>query len=70
MATKRAGCSCYENADQDEPLFVLRAQDVTAPRTVAQWILENIEHAPREKLHEALECAIAMRSWPKRKQAD
>lgn len=28
---------CFARAADDEPLFVLRAQDMTAPRLVRQW---------------------------------
>lgn len=57
-------------AKPDEPVFVLRAQDESAPAVVAAWICYNINTAPAGKLREALECAIAMRQYPNRKQSD
>jgi hypothetical protein len=50
--------------------FTLVAQDYTAPATIAFWILQNIETAPPAKLREALEDALNMRDFPKRKRAD
>ena len=55
---------------RDEDIFPLVARDYTAPQTVAYWILANIETAPDAKLREAFECALRMRKWPRRKQAD
>ena len=37
MATKRRGDSCYDKADLDEPIFVLRAKDKLAPNVVRDW---------------------------------
>lgn len=57
-------------AEHDEPIFVLRAQDKSAPKTIALWIAANIETAPDHKLIEAMRIAIEMRQWNKRKNAD
>lgn len=57
----------------DEPIFVLRAQDKTAPDAVRFWAKNaissgaNIEPA---KLAEAEQCAQAMEQWPTRKLPD
>lgn len=55
----------------DEPIFVLRAQDVLAPAHVRAWA-ENakIAGAPPEKIAEALRCADLMEQWPTRKRPD
>ena len=50
--------------------FTLVGQDLSSPRTIAFWILENIHTAPAEKLQSALTKAIRMRSLPNRKPAD
>ena len=53
----------------DEPIFVLRAQDVTAPAAVEAWIkLAEVAGAPPEKLAHAHLHAQAMREWPGRKK--
>lgn len=51
---------CIQKAFDDERLFVLMARDVTSPKVVCEWIKENIDIQPKEKLFEALECAIEM----------
>lgn len=55
---------CYENADPDEPMFVLLARDPMAPRLVEQWARER-EWAGEKpaKVDEARQCAHAMRQW-------
>lgn len=62
---------CQENANKrGQVTFSLVEQDVTSPRTIAYWILENIESAPAAKLYDALESALVMREFPNRKRAD
>lgn len=39
-------------------------------RTIAFWILQNIESAPEEKLRAAFEDCLVMRDFPNRKKAD
>lgn len=55
---------------EDRWIFTLVGRDPTSPRTVAFWILENIETAPREKLEEALRKALIMRDTSPRRVAD
>ena len=61
---------CLAKAADDEMLFILRAQDKSAPKAVLYWIIENLGHAPDEKLREAFEAALAMCNHPFRKSAD
>jgi hypothetical protein len=62
---------CFAKAKQrGQRTFTLVAQDKSSPRTIAFWILENIETCPAAKLHEALDDAIVMRYQPGRKAAD
>jgi hypothetical protein len=61
MSTKREGVPCYDKAKENEELFCLRAQDVTAPAAIVAWIGLNITSAPSAKLRDALECALRMR---------
>jgi len=62
---------CHKKAvERGQQTFTLVAQDRSSPKTIAFWILENIETAPAEKLHEALFEALIMREHPNRKNAD
>jgi hypothetical protein len=62
--------TCLAKAANDEMLFVLRAQDVTAPKIVLAWIAENFLSVSEAKLREAFECALEMKRFESRKQAD
>lgn len=66
----KANDKCLEKAADNEMLFVLRAQDKSSPKVVLHWIAKNFENASEEKLREAFECALHMRKWPNRKEAD
>jgi hypothetical protein len=50
--------------------FTLVEQDITSPKTICFWILENIETAPEDKLVDALQGALLMRKAQNRKHAD
>lgn len=55
---------CYHKAKANsEPTFTLRAQDQSAVTMIGLWITANIETAPQEKLHDALDVAMRMREW-------
>ena len=64
---------CYENADPDEPMFVLLARDPLAPILVRKWVelRQQASSEPvaqgreRDKLVEALNCATEMDMWRK-----
>ena len=68
MGTKMTSSALKKAGDQEE-IFVLRAQDASAPRTVMLWIADNL-HAPDDKLRDAFECAMRMRRHPKARAAD
>ena len=51
---------CIKKAYDDERLFVLMTRDITAPKIVLEWIKENLDNQPDEKLREAFECALEM----------
>jgi len=62
---------CIAAAHEDEPVFVLRAQDKLAPALVEAWARLASEHGCGiDKVQEALRCAAAMISWPSRKFPD
>jgi hypothetical protein len=50
--------------------FTIVEQDITAPATICEWITRNIETASDAKLRDALESALEMRKFEKRKAAD
>lgn len=74
---------CLKKAADDEPIFVLRAQDMTAPIIVMFWILIVMIFSLVEWIHwdknkitkettdntlrSAFEQALRMRRWSKRK---
>lgn len=65
----KSTCKTLAKVAPNEPIFVLRAQDVTAPETILFW-LQNNTSISDEKWDEAISCARAMRCWPKKKAAD
>ena len=69
---------CYENAEPDEPMFVLLARDPHAPPIVRAWAdyyesegLEGFDEKPSEdrtrKAAEARACAESMEQWLKKR---
>lgn len=73
MATKaeELKTGCLSRVEDEEPIFILRAQDILAPRIIEHWVMlaTNIGVNP-EKCKEALALAEQMRKWPKRKLPD
>jgi hypothetical protein len=62
---------CHQKAKaRGDMTFTLVGQDRTSPSTICWWILQNIETCPADKLRNALERAIQMRSLPTRKSPD
>jgi hypothetical protein len=70
MATKSTD-TCLQKAAEDEPIFVLRAQDRLAPTIVRDWATLARDHgcAPA-KVQEAFRLADQMEQWPTRKYPD
>lgn len=66
----KATDTCLKKAKDDEMLFVLRAQDRSAPKTVLHWIAENFETTSDDKLREAFETALVMKNYKNRKNPD
>lgn len=65
---------CYENAEPDEPMFVLLGRDRDAPRLVEEWAESRerrigpplpaaVIEREEAKVAEARECAAAMRRF-------
>ena len=61
----------YEKVDDDEPIFVLRGQDVLAPMAVEAWaeLAAKLQVNP-QKILEAYQCAESMRQWKIRRMPD
>lgn len=79
MATKTTD-TCLAKVKDDEPIFVLRGQDILAAETVRSWA-ENLcgfHHGAQHhyascqlpKVKDALQIAQAMDRWPDRKVPD
>lgn len=68
MATKST-CKTLQKVADNEPIFVLRAQDVTAPDTIKFWLRQNPQITD-DKWNEAATCAVAMRMWQNKRKAD
>jgi hypothetical protein len=70
---------CLKSAADNEPIFVLRAQDVTAPIVIIFWMLMTLVIAfarghsmsPSDNtLRAAFEQALRMRTWDRKKLPD
>lgn len=62
---------CFRKAQaRGDVTFTVVGQDRSAPRVICEWIKENIESCPEDKLFEALRRAIVMRETLVRKDAD
>ncbi len=62
---------CYDKAvARGERTFTLVARDISSPEVICEWIKQNINTAPEEKLNEALEAALEMRNNACRRFAD
>jgi len=61
---------CLAKAGDDEMLFILRAQDMSLPKIVLEWMKLNFFNCPDDKLREAFECALEMKKHKGKKYAD
>jgi hypothetical protein len=69
MKYTKSTSTCLQKADEDEPIFVLRAQDVFAPGVVRQWAYRVSTEIGKDhpKVKDALEVAKAMEKWQNKK---
>lgn len=68
MGTKNnpGSYDCYENAEPDEPMFVLLARDPQAATLVRIWArTREMQGEDEAMINEALACADAMEQWRK-----
>lgn len=71
LSESDADTVCHAKAKQrGQRTFTLVEQDISSARTIAFWILENINTSPREKLVQALNDALDMRDYPNKKFPD
>ncbi len=47
----------------DEQIFILRAQDITAPKMVMEWVAENFFNVSDQKPRDAFGCAFRMKAY-------
>lgn len=66
-----AGRGCLGKAADDEPVFILRGQDMISPQLVEEWA-DIAEHhkCSADKVAEARALALKMRGWFPRKFPD
>jgi hypothetical protein len=61
--------SCLNSAAMDEPVFVLRAKDITAPKVIEDWVVRRIQAGKNKagdyQTTDALAVAKAMTDWQK-----
>jgi hypothetical protein len=55
--------SCLAKVADDEPIFVLRAQDKSAPDLIRQWAASNHATLADGRFQEAHRIADAMDAW-------
>ena len=62
--------SCFNKAADDEPIFVLRAQDKLSPQLIRLWayMAELTGEVPEEKTKEAYHLASQMERWEGKKR--
>ena len=63
----KEGNETLSKVNPDEPIFVLRAQDVTAPRVIMHWIELNLDNVSEAKQKEAYQIALAMKRYESRR---
>lgn len=62
MIKAKHGEGCLGKARDDEPIFILRSTDATAPDLVRRWARQAEGHAPA-KAEEAYQLADKMEEW-------
>jgi hypothetical protein len=68
---QRVDGECFLRAKlRGDCTFTLVGQDISSTVVVCEWIKQNIETAPEEKLREALEFCLYARTKKNRKPAD
>lgn len=63
----KANNETWAKVRPDEPVFVLRGQDITAPRIILHWIEMNLDIVSEAKLKEAFHTVLSMRRYDERR---
>lgn len=67
----KSTCKTLAKVADDEPIFVLRAQDELAPQVISFWAsLAYNKGVNHKKVMEADHCATKMKEWKNRKLPD
>ncbi len=66
----KSTCKTLKKVGDEEEIFVLRAQDDSAPHAIMQWLIYNFGHLSDERAREAFECALRMRKHHPTKAPD
>lgn len=60
--------SCLNRAEEDEPIFVLRANDPLAPSVIRSWTILSVQnHLHTDKLTAAVQLAEKAEEWFQKK---
>lgn len=71
MSTKQEVLAALEKIPDDEPLFLVRGQDILSVQVVLQWIHSAMcAGVEGGKIQDAFLCAAAMAKWPSKKTPD
>lgn len=63
----KEGNATWEKVKPNEPVFILRGQDVTAPEIVLAWIAKNLDTVSETKIKEAFHTVLEMRRFDSRR---
>lgn len=70
--------NCYENAMEDEPMFILLGRDKQAPAALEKWANERAKAVRQgkkpeedmEQVHDARKTALEMKAWRRKRHGD
>jgi hypothetical protein len=65
----KANNETWKKVREDEPVFVLRGQDISSPRIILHWIEMNLDIVSEAKLKEAFHTVLSMRRYDSRRNA-
>lgn len=54
---------CLDKVALDEPIFVLRARDLSSPAAIKGWLAANLDNLTQEHIDETRECIDTFVRW-------